>query len=179
MRGQELAGSVCWGDLADENFCRQAVAAAVARWGGVDYLVNNAFDFIAEGGDATRDDWNRMMQVGPIGYATIGQLAAEAMKELRGGGAIVISPASPPHRSAESLDIQCGKRGRESVDPLYGFGPRTPRHPRQHAESRLDLAAKWTKLAAVTAKWVRSGRIPHPAATGQRRGDRRARRFPV
>ncbi len=76
------------GDMADENFCREAVAAAVGEWGGVDYLVNNAFSFIAKGADATRDDWNRIMQVGPIGYATMGQLAAEAMK-VRGGGAIV------------------------------------------------------------------------------------------
>ena len=53
------------GDMADEKFCRDAVGAAVTKWGGVDYLVNNAFSFIAKGTDATRDDWNRMMQVGP------------------------------------------------------------------------------------------------------------------
>ena len=76
------------GDMADEAFCRQVVDAAVAQWGGVDYLVNNAFSFIAKGRDATRDDWNRMMNVGPIGYATMAQLVVEPMK-TRGAGAIL------------------------------------------------------------------------------------------
>jgi hypothetical protein len=76
------------GDMADEAFCRAAVAAAVSRWGGVDFLVNNAFSFLAKGMDATREDWHRMMEVGPIAYATMGQCAADAMK-ARGGGAIV------------------------------------------------------------------------------------------
>ncbi len=76
------------GDMAEESFCREVVETAVAKWGGVDYLVNNAFSFIAKGTDATHEDWNRMMNVGPIGYATMGQLAMEPMK-ARGGGAIV------------------------------------------------------------------------------------------
>jgi NAD(P)-dependent dehydrogenase (short-subunit alcohol dehydrogenase family) len=76
------------GDMADERFCRAAVAAAVSKWGGVDFLVNNAFSFLAKGMDATREDWHRMMEVGPIAYATMGQCAADAMK-ARGGGAIV------------------------------------------------------------------------------------------
>lgn len=76
------------GDMADEAFCRHVVDTAVAQWGGVDYLVNNAFSFIAKGRDATRDDWNRMMNVGPIGYATMAQRVVEPMK-TRGGGAIL------------------------------------------------------------------------------------------
>ena len=76
------------GDMAEERFCQQVVETAVTKWSGVDYLVNNAFSFIAKGPDATRDDWNRVMNVGPIGYATMGRLASEAMKE-RGRGAII------------------------------------------------------------------------------------------
>ena len=170
--------------LADENFCRQAVAAAVAKWGGVDYLVNNAFSFIAKGADATRDDWNRMMQVGPIGYATIGQLAAEAMRTAVRARKILEylehfrATSLGPNRS----DIQCGKRGRESVDPLHGFGPRTPRYPRQRAQSRLDLDAQVDEArGGDRAEWG-----PDTGANttscgdwASVEGDGRARRFPV
>ena len=76
------------GDMAEEAFCHHLVAQAVARWGKLNYLVNNAFSFIAKALDASRDDWLRSMQVGPIGYATMVQ-AAVAPLRAQGGGAIV------------------------------------------------------------------------------------------
>jgi len=76
------------GDIADEEACRTAVDEAVGKWGKVDFLVNNAFSFITKGMDAQRDDWQRMMAVGPIGYATLAQWAAKSMQQ-HGGGAIV------------------------------------------------------------------------------------------
>lgn len=76
------------GDMAHEAFCGQLVEAALERWGQVDFLVNNAFSFIAKGPGATREDWLRMMSVGPIGYATMAQRVIEPMK-AQGGGAIV------------------------------------------------------------------------------------------
>jgi NAD(P)-dependent dehydrogenase (short-subunit alcohol dehydrogenase family) len=78
----------CQGDMADEAFCRDAVSRVLTRWGKVDYLVNNAFSFIAKGLDATRADWERSLAVGPVAYALMGQLVAEPMK-AQGGGAIV------------------------------------------------------------------------------------------
>jgi len=76
------------GDMADEAFCRRLVEQALARWGQVNYLVNNAFSFIAKGVGATREEWLRMMNVGPIGYATMVQNVVEPMR-AQGGGAIV------------------------------------------------------------------------------------------
>ncbi|MGO8748266.1 MAG: SDR family oxidoreductase [Thermoguttaceae bacterium] len=76
------------GDMAEERFCRQLVDAALARWGKVNYLVNNAFSFIAKGAGAVREEWLRMMSVGPIGYATMAGLLVEPMRR-QGGGAIV------------------------------------------------------------------------------------------
>ena len=76
------------GDMAEEAFCRRLVDEALKRWGKLNYLVNNAFSFIAKGPDATRDEWLRTMSVGPIGYATMGQLVVGPMRE-QGGGAIV------------------------------------------------------------------------------------------
>ncbi len=76
------------GDMGEEAFCKELVAAAVNAWGRLDFLVNNAFSFTAKGLDATRADWNRVMNVGPVAYATMGQAVFPHMKK-RGGGAIV------------------------------------------------------------------------------------------
>jgi NAD(P)-dependent dehydrogenase (short-subunit alcohol dehydrogenase family) len=76
------------GDMAEESFCKELVAAAVGAWGGLDYLVNNAFSFTAKGLDASRADWNRVMNVGPVAYATMGQTVLPHMRK-RGAGAIV------------------------------------------------------------------------------------------
>jgi NAD(P)-dependent dehydrogenase (short-subunit alcohol dehydrogenase family) len=76
------------GDMAEEAFCRRLVQEALNHAVGLHFLVNNAFSFIAKGAAATRDEWLRMMSVGPIGYATMASLAAEPMRH-QGGGAIV------------------------------------------------------------------------------------------
>jgi len=76
------------GDMGEESFCKDLVAAAVSAWGRLDYLVNNAFSFTTKGLDATRADWNRVMNVGPVAYATMGQAVFLHMKK-RGAGAIV------------------------------------------------------------------------------------------
>ena len=81
-------------DIADEQACHSAVGEAVARWGKVNFLVNNAFSFIAKGLDAERDDWHRMMDVGPIGYSTMAQCVAEPMQQQDGGAIVNISSIS-------------------------------------------------------------------------------------
>ena len=81
-------------DIADEQACRTVVAEAVAKWGKVNFLVNNAFSFIAKGMDAQRDDWHRMMDGGPIGYATMAQCVAKSMQHQDGGAIVNISSIS-------------------------------------------------------------------------------------
>lgn len=76
------------GDMCEEAFCRRLVEATLARWGKINYLVNNAFSFTAKAMDATREDWERSFMVGPVGYATMAALVAEPMR-AQGGGAIV------------------------------------------------------------------------------------------
>src|SRR5689334_7844186 len=55
------------GDVARDDACQLAVAAALKKWGHINYLVNNAFSFIAQGVAATPEDWERSLQVGPVG----------------------------------------------------------------------------------------------------------------
>jgi NAD(P)-dependent dehydrogenase (short-subunit alcohol dehydrogenase family) len=76
------------GDMSEEKFCRRIVDTAIDKWGHIDCLVNNAFSFIAKGMDAEREDWDRIFNVGPVGYATMVQLCAPHMKK-RGKGSVV------------------------------------------------------------------------------------------
>jgi NAD(P)-dependent dehydrogenase (short-subunit alcohol dehydrogenase family) len=82
------------GDVSDEQVCYAGVEAAIRKWGKIDFLVNNAFSFIAKGLDATHADWERMMQVGPIAYATMTQAIVEPMKRSGSGAIVNISSVS-------------------------------------------------------------------------------------
>jgi NAD(P)-dependent dehydrogenase (short-subunit alcohol dehydrogenase family) len=76
------------GDMEDESFCKSIVPDCVGKFGKLNYLVNNAFSFIAKGLDATVEEWERMMRVGPIAYSILAASVVEPMK-AQGGGAIV------------------------------------------------------------------------------------------
>jgi NAD(P)-dependent dehydrogenase (short-subunit alcohol dehydrogenase family) len=76
------------GDMGDEAFCERLIAEAAAKFKRIDYLVNNAFAFVARALDARTEDWTRSYFVGPVGFARSIQAAAAAMKD-NGGGAIV------------------------------------------------------------------------------------------
>jgi NAD(P)-dependent dehydrogenase (short-subunit alcohol dehydrogenase family) len=82
------------GDMGDEAFCEMAVKETVTKWRRIDYLVNNAFSFIAKGMDATRDDWETMFRVGPFAYAKMIQLVAPIMREIGGGSIVNVSSIS-------------------------------------------------------------------------------------
>ena len=75
-------------DMGEESFCGKLVAVAADQWGRLDYLVNNAFSFTAAGLHATRADWERVMSVGPVAYATMGQQVLPHVQK-QGAGAIV------------------------------------------------------------------------------------------
>jgi len=78
----------CQGDMASEKFCQEAVAMALTKFGKINYLLNNAFSFVSKSLDASREDWLRTFEVGPVAFALMGSLVAESMKK-QGGGAIV------------------------------------------------------------------------------------------
>ncbi len=76
------------GDMADEAFRVRTVDETLSRWGKINYLVNNAFSFLAKGPEASPEDWARVFAVGPGAYARMGSLVAGPMR-AQGGGAIV------------------------------------------------------------------------------------------
>ena len=94
LKGAQADVIFIQGDVSDERVCHACAEAAMRQWGKIDFLVNNAFSFIAKGLDATRADWERMMQVGPMAYAAMVQAVVEPMKRTGSGAIVNISSVS-------------------------------------------------------------------------------------
>ncbi len=76
-------------DTSDSDSARAAVTAAVAEFGTVNVLINNAAAFVFGTVETvTDDDWQRVFGVNVIGYAN---MVRESLPELRknGGGSVV------------------------------------------------------------------------------------------
>jgi NAD(P)-dependent dehydrogenase (short-subunit alcohol dehydrogenase family) len=78
----------CRGDMVEEEFCREVTEKTANAYGRIDYLINNAFSFLAKGDEAKTADWERSFFVGPVGYARMIQNVKPYMQK-QGGGAIV------------------------------------------------------------------------------------------
>ncbi|HEX7007565.1 MAG TPA: SDR family oxidoreductase [Alphaproteobacteria bacterium] len=75
-------------DLADDGQIAAFVDAAVARFDGIDFVVNIACTYLDQGMASTRADWHRALDVNLIGGALLVQRAHPHMR-ARGGGAVV------------------------------------------------------------------------------------------
>jgi len=139
------------GDMADDAFCRRLVAEAGRRWGRIDFLVNSAFSFLSKGINATRDDWTRVMDVGPIGYATMGQLVVEPIR-TQGGGAIV---------NISSISAHVAQPNRWTYNAAKGAVNQLTRC------MALDLAPYGIRVNTVSPGWVWTREVDRAA-----RGDR-------
>lgn len=126
------------GDLASEAFCDELVAAVLARHGRLDYLVNNAFSFIAKGLDATREDFLRSLSVGPIAFARLMQLVAAPMKRV-GGGAIV---------NVSSISAKIAQPNRWTYNAAKGAVTQLTRC------AALDLAPHKIRVNSVSPGWI-------------------------
>ena len=97
-------------DVTDGDEWRRAVDATIARWGGIDVLVNNAGIFrIVSMIDTTRELWDRIMAVNATGVFLGMQAVAPHMVE-RGRGSIVnISSIAGLRGSALALAYSASK----------------------------------------------------------------------
>ncbi len=138
------------GDMAEEVFCKELVAAAAEQRGRLDYLVNNAFSFTAVGLDATRADWDRVMNAGPVAYATMGQLSYPHMQE-QGAGAIV---------NMSSISAHIAQPGRWTYNAAKGAVSQLTRC------MALDMAPA-VRVNTVSPGWIWSREVDK-AAGGDR-----------
>ena len=131
-------------DITDVAACQGAVEAAVAAFGGVDILVNNAFQ---DGNHrtferSTLDEWKATMDVNLWGTLQMTEAVVPAMIE-RGGGRIVMINSMSTHRiepkygayattkgaletASKALARELGVHGIRvnSVFPGYIWGPK-------------------------------------------------------
>jgi NAD(P)-dependent dehydrogenase (short-subunit alcohol dehydrogenase family) len=86
----EIGGVAVVGDTSDDAHCREAVATAVERFGGLDVLVANAA--VEKFGSVTEialEDWDEALSINLDGVMLACRAAIPAIK-ARGGGAIVV-----------------------------------------------------------------------------------------
>ncbi|MDB6094354.1 MAG: NAD(P)-dependent dehydrogenase, short-chain alcohol dehydrogenase family [Verrucomicrobia bacterium] len=126
------------GDLADAEYCKRLVAEVVQKLGRLDYLVNNAFSFIAKGLDASREDFERSFNVGPFAFAQLTQLVAEPMKR-NGGGAIV---------NVSSISSWVAQPNRWTYNTAKGAVTQLTRC------AALDLAPFNVRVNSVSPGWI-------------------------
>jgi NAD(P)-dependent dehydrogenase (short-subunit alcohol dehydrogenase family) len=90
------------GNMGDEAFCRRLADEAAGLFGRLDFLVNNAFSFVAKGLDATAADWELSLQVGPVAFARMVQACRPHFQRAGGGAVVNVSSISAfvaqPHR---------------------------------------------------------------------------------
>ena len=126
------------GDMAEDVFATRIVKETVDRFGRVDFLVNNAFSFMAKGKNATVEEWHRVYDVGPIAYARMGSLAAEEMQKV-GSGAIV---------NVSSISAFIAQRQRWTYNSAKGA---------VHVLTKcmaLDLAQYHIRVNSVSPGWI-------------------------
>jgi len=74
-------------DVASPPDAKKITDQALAAFGQVHILVNNAASFVLQGFGATPEDWDRSLRVNVVGTALVTEYAIEPMKKT--GGAIV------------------------------------------------------------------------------------------
>lgn len=146
-----FAPAIVSGDLMVEAFCRELVVQTVARHGRVDFLVNNAFSFLAKGVDATPEDFARSFGVGPVAFALLTQLVAESMKR-QGGGAIV---------NVSSISAWVAQPNRWTYNMAKGAVAQLTRC------AALDLAPHGIRVNSVSPGWIWTREVDK-AAGGER-----------
>jgi len=110
-------------DVTDETSWRESIAAAVARFGSLDVMVNNAG--VAEGGpiaETTLDSWQRVIDVNQTGVFLGLRAAIETIRSQRPGSSP--SPRPPRPRCPSSV---CGSMPCVPATPTLRSSPTIPK----------------------------------------------------
>jgi NAD(P)-dependent dehydrogenase (short-subunit alcohol dehydrogenase family) len=143
-------------DVTDDAAIAACVAAALARFGGIDILVNNACTFLDKGLQSSRAEWLRSLDVNLVGGAIMLREAAPHLRR-RGGGAVV---------NFSSIAGKHGQRGRA----LYPAAKAAILQLTRNAA--MELAADGIRVNAVSPGWTWSATIERLSRGDRAKADR-------
>ncbi len=107
------------GDVADENFCREAVRRTVARFGSLDVLVNNAAQQypVEDPGEISAEQLDQTFRVNVFGYMFLVPLNTLWRRQLIDG--IRRSPfADVPAAMSSARRLPTPRAGFEALDAI-------------------------------------------------------------
>ena len=143
-RAVEAEGRRCIllsGDVADPEFCEEAVSVTIKKLGKLDILVNNAAfqEHVPDFEMLTEEHFDRTLKTNLYGYFHMAKAAVPHMKE---GSAIVMNGSVtgyPRQRRPARLFDDQGRHPRFRA--LACVAPDRSRHPRQRGGARAGLDA--------------------------------------
>jgi 3-oxoacyl-[acyl-carrier protein] reductase len=149
VRARGVQGVALRADVADDAACRQMAERAVAEFGRLDVLVNNAgtTSFIPHGEleKVKREDWDRILSVNLIGPFQCVR-AARAALERDGGGVVVnVSSVAGVVGTGSSIPYCASKAGLNMLTVMLArsLGPKI----------RVNAVAP----GFITGRWLREG----------------------
>lgn len=114
-RAQGVSAIVCRGDVAADDDCRAIAAAAMAEWGRIDGLVNNAaataFCAHADLEGMASDDFQRILAVNTLGPFQMTRAVAPHMKAAGTGAIVNVSSVAGLYGIGSCLGYVASKGG--------------------------------------------------------------------
>ena len=143
-------------DVTDDEQIAACVATAVREFGGVDYLVNCACNYVDNGAASTREEWLQSWNVNVVGAAMMLQACHPEMVK-RGGGAVV---------NFASISATAAQAGRW----LYPISKAGMQQFTRNAA--LDLAGDRIRVNSVSPGWTWSSVIEALSGGDKAKADR-------
>jgi len=132
------------------------VKAVVDRFGGLDFLVNNACIYIDHGLESSREEWLQSFNVNVVSGARFVREAAPQMR-ARGGGAIV---------NLSSIAARFGQAGRALYPACKAAILQLTRN------EAMELAAHKIRVNSIAPGWTWSASIERATAGDRAKADR-------
>jgi NAD(P)-dependent dehydrogenase (short-subunit alcohol dehydrogenase family) len=143
-------------DITDDAQIASCVATAVARFGGIDLLINNACTMFDKGLASSRAEWLTALNVNVVSGALLVAAVAPHMRS-RGGGAIV---------NFSSIAGKQGQRGRALYPASKAAILQLTRN------EAMELAADRIRVNTVSPGWTWSATIARLSKGDRAKADR-------